>query len=169
MGEALNSNGPQTKCTRYIEARQPDRPWSNDRKMLRSFYEILASIDYPQETCVRSHFVFHRNDEPPPTQRSDKSKREKGFFEILAPSPISYELGLFYYSYHFRNVKNSLRFRLPISPSNPSRLDLCFVDRGINFRGERRNLVRKIAAAAALFLFPFLRNYRKFLKRLYDR
>lgn len=47
MGEALNSNGPQTKCTRYIEARQPDRPWSNDRKMLRSFYEILASIDYP--------------------------------------------------------------------------------------------------------------------------
>lgn len=60
MGEALNSNGPRTKCTRDIEARQPDRPWSNDRKMLRPFYEILASIDDRRKrarvrACVRSH------------------------------------------------------------------------------------------------------------------
>lgn len=151
MGEALNSNGPQTKCTRDIEVRQPDRPWSNDRKMLRPFYEILASInDRRKRACVRSHLVFHRNDEPP-TRRSNESKLEKGFLEILAPSPISYELGLFYY--YFRNVKNSF---YPSSSFSLKSILARFMSRGRDFRGKN------VISSKDIFVL-FLRNYRNFL------
>lgn len=89
MGEALNSNGPQTKCTRYIEARQPDRPWSNDRKMLRSFYEILASIDYRRKrACVLVLYFIEttshlRNDR---ISRSEKKVSSKSWHLLRFPT-----------------------------------------------------------------------------------